>query len=184
MNQISTQARILGIALSSRGFGYAVLEGENTLVDFGRKRLYGDRDGGTVAAIKNVFTRYQPDTLILQDANKAKGTNRTARVKVLSCKITALARKKKIKIVKISGKELRAKLLGNEDGTKHEIAVLLAQRFPDRLASRLPPKRRSYDNEDPRMDYFDAVGLVASIRPAVVRPGGKGYVVTFVFGGA
>lgn len=169
MNQISTQARILGIALSSRGFGYAVLEGENNLVDFGRKRLYGDRDKGTLAAIEKVIARYQPDALILQDAHKAKGTNRIPRIKEVSRKITALAKKKNIKVVKISGKELRTKLLGNEDGTKHEMAILMARRFPDRLASRLPPKRRSFDNEDPRMDYFDAVGLVASLRPGGLR---------------
>jgi len=161
---------LIGIALSSRGFGYAVLERENTLVDFGRKRLYGDRDGGTAAGIEKVIARYQPYALILQDANKAKGTTRTARIKELSREINALAKKKNIKIVKISGKELRAKLLGHEDGTKHEMAVLMAQRFSDRLASRLPPKRRSFDNEDPRMDYFDAVGLVAYLRP-VPQPG-------------
>lgn len=164
MNQNSKQGRILGITLSSRGIGYAVLEGENTLVDFGRKRFYGNRDKGTMAGIKKIIVRYQPDVLVLQDANKAKGTNRVPRIKELTRKIAAQAKKQKIEVVKISGKELRLELLGNEDGTKYEMAVLMAQRFPDHLASRLPQKRRSWDNEDARMDIFDAVGLIAAIR--------------------
>lgn len=164
MNQNSKQYRILGITLSSRGIGYALLEEGNTLVDFGRKRFYGNRDKGTMAGIKKLITRYQPDVLVLQDADNAKGTNRIPRIKGLTRKIAALAKEQKIKVVKISGRELRAKLLGNEGATKHELAALMAQRFPDQLASRLPAKRRSYDTEDPRMDYFDAVELVVVLR--------------------
>jgi Holliday junction resolvasome RuvABC endonuclease subunit len=164
MNQTSQRTRRLGISLSSRGFGYAVLEGENRLVDFGRKRLYANRNGETLAGVKKMLARYQPDVLVLQDANKAKGTNRISRIKQLTDKISFLAKKQKIKVVKISGGELRVKLLGNAEGTKHEMAVLLSQRFPEQLASRLPAKRRTQDNEDPRMDYFDAVGLVVGFQ--------------------
>jgi len=41
------------------------------------------------------------------------------------------------------------------------MAERLAKQFPDDLASRLPPKRRLWENEDARMDIFDAVGLVS-----------------------
>lgn len=162
MNQISKQARILGLVLSSRGFGYAVMEGENALLDFGRKRIYGDRNEGTLAGIQQVINRNKPDVLVLQDVSCAKGTYRVPRVKELTRKIVALAKQQDLKLVKISGRELRARLLGNEDGTKHEMAVLMAQRFPDELASRLPAKRKLWENEDPRMDIFDAVGLMVS----------------------
>ena len=36
---------------------------------------------------------------------------------------------------------------------------LLAERFSDELASRLPSKRKLHKNEDSRMDMFGAVGL-------------------------
>jgi hypothetical protein len=35
----------------------------------------------------------------------------------------------------------------------------MAEWFPEQLVSRPPAKRRTQDNEDPRMDIFDAVGL-------------------------
>ena len=43
--------------------------------------------------------------------------------------------------------------------SKHEIAEILAKRFPEELGSRLPPKRRPWMSEDSRMDIFDAVAM-------------------------
>lgn len=54
---------------------------------------------------------------------------------------------------------MRGALLGDVKGTKHEMAELLAQKFPAELAARMPRKRRAWENEDGRMDMFDAVGL-------------------------
>ncbi len=50
-------------------------------------------------------------------------------------------------------------LLGDARGTKHEMAEMLARNFPAELINKLPPKRRPWENEDGRMDIFDAVGL-------------------------
>jgi len=36
--------------------------------------------------------------------------------------------------------------------------------FPDELASRLPPKRKLWNSEDSRMDFFDAVALAVVFR--------------------
>jgi len=171
MNQISKINRVLGVSFSTRGFGYAVIEGENALLDFGRKRIYGDKNAGTLAGIESVIARNQPDILVLQDVEKAKGTKRVLRIKKLHQKVVALAKKQTIKVSQISGKKLRVALLNNEDGTKHEMAELMAKQFPDELAALLPPKRTVAMNEDARMDIFDAVGLVASLRPAVLQPG-------------
>jgi hypothetical protein len=44
------------------------------------------------------------------------------------------------------------------DGNKHEIATVLAQRFPA-LAPKLPPKRKIWQSEDYRMSVFDAAAL-------------------------
>ena len=45
------------------------------------------------------------------------------------------------------------------------LAEMLAGKFPEELASRLPPKRRPWMSEDPRMDIFDAVGLAVAFWP-------------------
>lgn len=164
MNKVSKQFRVLAVSLSTRGFGYAVIEGENAIIDYGKKRINRNKNIVSLAQIDKVIARNQPAVLVLQDVDKAKGTRRVPRIKELHRKIVLLAKKQKIKVVKISGKELRALLLGNEAGTKHEMAELLAKQFHDELASRLPPKRKTWKSEDSRMDIFDAVELAVAFR--------------------
>ena len=159
MNQTSRNVRILSVSLSSRGFGYAVMEGGNTLVDYGHKVFGSDKNARTLAHIEKLIVRNVPKMLILSDVN-AKGARRAPRIRELHRNIVALARRHKLKAVKVSARELRVALLGDEQGTKHEMAESLAARFPDELASRLPPKRKPWESEDARMDVFDAVGLV------------------------
>jgi hypothetical protein len=160
MNQ---QFRILAISLSSRGFGYAVMEGNDSLIDYGKKIINKDKNVRVLGHIEKIIIRKRPDVLVLQDVN-AKGTYRDPRIKQLDRKIIALAKKCKLKVGKISGAELRSLLLGNAAGTKHEMAELLAKQFPDELASRLPPKRKLWKSEDARMDIFDAVALGVAFR--------------------
>jgi hypothetical protein len=77
--------------------------------------------------------------------------------------VITLVTNNKLKTVTISGKELRIALLGNEAGTKQEMAELLAKKFPAELASRLPSKRKSWQSEDARMDIFEAVELSLTV---------------------
>jgi hypothetical protein len=159
MNQTPAQFRSLAISLSSRGFGYTVMEADNRLIAYGNTVINQDKNVRSLVYIEKLITRYQPDILVLQAVN-AKGTHRAPRIKALHRKVTALAKKKKLKVATISGRELRIALLGNEAGTRQEMAELLAKKFPAELASRLPPKRKSWQSEDARMDLFEAVGLV------------------------
>ena len=48
MNKIQ-HYRILSIAPSTRGFGYAVLEGKDTLVDWGVKTVQGNKNVNSLA---------------------------------------------------------------------------------------------------------------------------------------
>jgi hypothetical protein len=55
-------------------------------------------------------------------------------------------------------------LLGNVKGTKHEMAEMLAKKYPVEFDTKLPSKRRAWENEDRRMGVFDAVGLAVASR--------------------
>jgi Holliday junction resolvasome RuvABC endonuclease subunit len=152
------QFRIAAVSLSTNGFGYAVMEGDR-LVEYRNKVFLADKSANSFTHIKKLIVRFQPDVLVLQDVN-AKGTRRAPRIKELHRKVVAFTKRRKLKVVKISGMELRKKLLGNPNGTKQEMAELLASQFPDELASRIPTKRKAWTSENARMDVFDAVGLV------------------------
>lgn len=165
MNQTtSKQLRILAIALSTRGFGFVVLEGQKTIIECGGRATTGeDKNAQSMAKAEKLLHFYQPDALVLQDVD-AKGSRRAPRIKTLNRKVEVLAKKRKVRVKLISGKQMRTLLLGNPNGTKHEMAEALAARFPDELASRLPPKRKPWKSEDGRMDIFDAMALAVVYR--------------------
>ena len=158
MNQTtSKQVRILAIALTARGFGYSVMEGQNIL-ESGNKGVKGNKNLNSVSKVEKLMNLFQPGVLVLQDVN-ASGCRRAPRIKTLHRQISELAVSRKIKVSLLSGDKLRISLLGDAKGTKHEMADFLAQKYPVELAGKLPPKRRAWENEDGRMDMFDAVGL-------------------------
>lgn len=164
MNQVNSKSfRILAIALSTRGFGYAVMEGENTFVDYGVKVVKGDKNVQSLAKVDKLINYFQPDILVLQDVN-AKAAHRATRIKNLHKQIITMAKARKLKITTFSGAQIRSQILNNPRGTKHEMAAALAEEFPDELASRLPPKRKPWKSEDARMDVFEAVGLTVTLR--------------------
>ena len=158
MNQtISKKVRIIAIAPSARGFGFAVLE-DQAILECGNKGAKGDKNIHSLFKIEKLMKLFQPGVLVLQDVN-AKGLHRAPRIKALHQEVIELAERQKCKVVLFSGKQLRITLLGSVKGTKHEMAGMLAQKFPVELAEKLPPKRRPWENEDGRMDMFEAVGL-------------------------
>ena len=164
MNHNPKEFRILAIALSSRGLGYAVLEGEKSLIECGGKTAKnGNKNSQCLAKVKTLVEFYQPGVLVLQDV-AAKGSHRASRIKTLNRQIIVTARKRKLKVALFSGKQLRSLLLGDAKGTKHEVAEMIAKHFPNELASRLPPKRRPWTSEDGRMDLFDAAALAVAFR--------------------
>jgi hypothetical protein len=71
MNHTS-RFRILSIALTTRGFGYAVVEAENSLVAYGRKKVESNKNICSLGLVEKMIVRYRPDVLVLYDVN-AKG---------------------------------------------------------------------------------------------------------------
>lgn len=160
----SKTIRILAIAPLSRGLGYAVMEGPDKLVACGNKAILGDKNARALAWVNRFIQFYQPDVLVLPNVTAAD-TRRAPRIKTLHRKIVAWAGKLQLKLRLVSVTQVRTYLLGEAKGTKFAVAQMLAEKFPDELGKRLPPKRRPWMSEDPRMDIFDAVGLAVAFWP-------------------
>jgi hypothetical protein len=150
--------RILAIAPSSRGFGFAVLEGGATLVDWGVKSIRGNKNAGTLKKVEGMIALYKPAVLVLEDAS-AKGSRRSRRIRKLTKGIIAMAESRKIKVALLSREQVMRTFFEDGEGTKHAIARILAIRFPEELGHRLPPKRKPWTSEDYRMGIFDALAL-------------------------
>jgi Holliday junction resolvasome RuvABC endonuclease subunit len=164
MNQINPKHfRILAIAPSTRGFGFAVLEGQESLVDWGVKTVNTDKNSQSLTKVKEMITHYQPGALVLEDAS-AKGSRRSPRIRKLSRQIIKMAATRKVSVKLFSRDQVMKTFITDGQGTKHALAEIIAKRFPEELGSRLPPKRKPWMSEDSRMNIFDAVALVLILR--------------------
>lgn len=151
--------RILALAPSTRGVGFAVLEGKDSLVDWGVKSVKGDKNSQSLLKIEALIAAYQPGALVFQDFAH-KDSRRSARIRTLGRQVVEVAAKLKVSVTLFSNEQVRQVFFEDGQGTKHAIAEVLAQRFPEELGFQLPPKRKLWESEDHQMAVFDAVALV------------------------
>lgn len=152
--------RVLAIDPITRGFGFAVLEGPDRLVDGGVKGTNthsGDRNGWCVRQLADLIELYQPELLVVEDSS-ANGARRSRRVSRLIEMARDAALERGIKVRAIPRTKLGRPLVRDGTVTKYNIALAIAGRFPE-LARRLPPIRKPWMSEDARMGIFDAVAL-------------------------
>jgi Holliday junction resolvasome RuvABC endonuclease subunit len=154
--------RILAITPSSRGFGYAVLEGHKLLVDWGVRSVEGDKNSGSIKKVEKMIDHYDPQVMALEDTG-SKGSRRSPRIQALTKRLVVVAESHTIRVALFSRKLIQRGFLGDGQGTKHALAKVIAEQFPEELGFHLPPKRRPWMSEDSRMDIFDAVALALMV---------------------
>jgi hypothetical protein len=154
----TTHRRVIAIAPSTRGFGFAVLEDSQTLADWGLRKIVRDKNRQSLKCVEKLIVHYAPKVIILEDTF-AKGSRRTPRIQGLCREISSLASSRGIRTKLFSKEKLRRVFFADRKGSKHARAEIIVSRFPEELSFRLPPKRRFWMNEDARMDIFDAVAL-------------------------
>ncbi len=160
---LSKYPRILAIAPSTRGFGFALVEGLDTLADWGVKSVTGDKNPGCIAQVEKMVAHYQPDVVVLEDTS-TKPFRRSTRIRALGKQIITLAKSHNVIAVLFSKEQVRQAFFDDGQGTKYALAEIIAKKFSDELGFRLPPKRRPWMSEDYRMDIFDAVALALMVR--------------------
>lgn len=155
--QFSTEMRVLAIDPSSRGLGFAVLEGPERLLDWGVKQAKGDKNAQCLIQIAALIGRYQPEVIVIEDYT-SKDCRRCLRVRELIRDIIVLAVKMNIKSCRISRRQVQKAFSQSGVSNKHQIATVIAEILPE-LALRLPPFRKPWMSEDARMGIFDAVAF-------------------------
>jgi Holliday junction resolvasome RuvABC endonuclease subunit len=149
--------RALAIDPSTRGFGFAILEGPNRLIDWGVKETKTDKNRRTLKLIAELMDQYQPSVVVVEDY-AGKGSRRCQRIQELINDISKCAVQKKIKVRNFSRAKVKQAFSESDASTKYDIAVAIAKRFPE-LAPRLPRFRKPWMSEDYRMSIFDAVAF-------------------------
>ena len=124
------QLRILAIDPSTRGFGFAVLEGLDRLVDWGTKSAWGNKNRQCLKKAEELIDYYQPDVLVLENCT-AKPSRRCLRVRRLIEVIVELDAQWKVRVRRFSCRQVQAAFSAFGAVTKHEIATAIAKRFPE-----------------------------------------------------
>lgn len=151
---------VLAIDLRHRRFGYAAFESRKVLLSWGHRvyRAVGELERALAQRrIAKLLEEIRPDVIVLKKERWAKGlTDRYLGNVVRAVQEEASSRS--IPIYLIEGKDV-AKTFGIFQCTNREqIAATLARMFPE-LAWSIPPKRKAWQSEHPRLSVFDAIAL-------------------------
>ena len=152
---------ILAITPCARGIGFASLEGHSKLLDWGVKSGKGDKNKVAIANVKELISRNQPEVIVLQEMKDAK---RDPRIKVLNGRIAELGKSRGVNVALITDDEVKRAFFTEGEGTRHVLAETVAKRFPNELGMLLPPKRKAWNSEDSRIDFFYAVALALTLK--------------------
>src|SRR5437870_703858 len=88
--------RVLAIDPSTRGFGFAVIENSDRLIDWGVKEVHRGKNSKSLALIKKLIEYYEPDLVVVEDCT-ARGSRRRRRIKYLIRSILTLCSKIRIR---------------------------------------------------------------------------------------
>ena len=158
MNVSNQEAkRILAIDPTSKGFGFAVLEGPTGLIDWGVRHASEDKNRRSLEKVSELIARYQPDVLVVERTT-AKGCRRRLRARRLIESLLILVRDRRLRARRVSRRSVQRCFSQEGSATKRQVAVALALRFPE-LEPHLPPVRKITMSEDERMSIFDAVAF-------------------------
>lgn len=149
--------RVLSIDLCNRGVGFVVLEVPDRLVDWGIKRAANTQDSKAVAAFRDLLQVYRPGLLVMEDC-MARNSRRGSRANRLIFQFAALARDRQIPVRTYSVAQVKQTFATMGAFTKQQIAAAVALELPV-LTRFLPPLRKPWMSEDPRLSIFDAAAF-------------------------
>ena len=156
-NETQFPPRIMAIIISTGRAGYAVLEGEGFLVDYGTLELRGLSMPGRIQKLIETIAWNLPDILVLEDLEVHRSM-KGARTRRLVKQLQSEAGLRTIETSLISRKEVLAVFgLRNRD-SKHLLAQQITNQFPELLRA-LPKKRKPWISEAFQLPMFEAAAM-------------------------
>lgn len=149
---------ILAIAPSVQTVGFAVLHDRHTLADWGLKNIEGKKNTSSLSIVENLIGTYEPDVLVFEDVH-ATGARRSPRIQELLKQIDAIAKGRKLAVRTFGRQQVVVTIIPEGEQTKHAVAEVVAGKFPEQLATLVPPKRKPWQGENYQMPMFEALAL-------------------------
>lgn len=148
---------VLAIHPTTTGFGWTLFNGPHLLLNWGVVTVQKDKNVKCLEKAKELLTHYNPKTLVLEEF-EGKKSKRSDRVKKLYRAIIKLAKAQNTKVNIITRAEISMYLFDEDGATRQEVAEEVSERV-EGLKHLLPPKRKPWMSEDPKMGLFCAAAL-------------------------
>lgn len=149
--------RMLSLDPTSRGFGYAILEIPDLLIDWGVCQVRTDKKERVLRKVAALIHRFAPDIVVVENIHQER-CRRGPRVRDLIESIVSLARAMDVAVGRVAMRDVRDHFAEAHAKNKDAIAKQIAGQFPE-LDPILPPRRRLWMPEDERMAVFDAISM-------------------------
>jgi hypothetical protein len=165
---------VLAIQSFTRGIAFALFEGPLSPIDWGIKEVRGgNRNARALAAARMLMERIRPDVLVLEDLT-GSFARRSRRIKRLQNLLANHAVGQSIDVHHYVRERIRDCFKGTGAVTRYEIAQTIAAQI-GAFENKLPPLRKLWEPEDPRMALFDAASLVLTHYCVFRAPGADNY---------
>ena len=149
---------VLAIYFQTKGLGFVLLQHWASPVDWGTPEIVGpDRATRHLKRIDALLALHTPDVLVLQDTSKT-GTRRAPRIRALNRRTLQLAKRRGTPVRTYSRAQVVEFFEKFAATTKQSIAETIARHIPA-LSLYVPPPRKPWKSEDPRMGIFGAAAL-------------------------
>jgi hypothetical protein len=157
MSGVNAHALVLSLYLNTRGFAFVLFENHLSPFDWGLCETRGPRKHRRcLARVVKILDCYQPDILVLR--NMPAQNTRAPWIANLNRSICENARGRQISVRSYSRGHIREVFEHTGVANKQNLAELIAKRIPA-FGRYVPPPRKPWMSEDPRMGLFDAVAL-------------------------
>ena len=147
----------IAIAPTSRGFGYAVFEQKDALLDWGVKEARTNKTRDSLLKLRVLMHLLQPAVMVVENTQDPR-SRRSKRVSDLIEKMARLAKEKSVPVVRYPRNDVLAIFHRVGARNKDDIAAAIAKKLPE-LAPRVPPRRRIWESEHYNMAIFEAAAL-------------------------
>jgi hypothetical protein len=154
--------RILALEIRPQRIGFIVINGVARALDWGictNGKSTSNRSSGVTARIASLLDLYSPAVVVIRRRRAFRKSCGTIRVTMTE--IAADARRRSIPCRLVSDSDVRQFFVARGVTTKHAVASLLAEWFPD-LLWKLPPKRQLWQSEFYRAPIFDAAATAVT----------------------
>lgn len=144
---------IMALHATSRGFGFVVMSGPFSLVDWGTRSARKNKNATCLASLTTLLDRFDPHTLVLEDPSLSP--RRSARINRLYQAIAALCLSRSIDLAVFTRADIHHCYASVGALTWQDVAEAVERQL-EPLRGLVPKRRKAWQSESRRMSIFAA----------------------------